>query len=118
MMRRASVCAGILLSLLVVVLVGSIAAQVNKHQGQVKAIKIEECQLMPGTCKGTITLRLQDGKEVSLRVEPDTVMVRADKRIILSEVGVGNYIMARAAPVATGGIEQAWSIIQSMTAGE
>jgi len=118
MTRRASVCGGIFSSLLVLVLVGSTAAQVNKYQGQVKAVKIEECQLVPGTCKGTVTLRLQDGREVTLRVEPDTVMVRADKRITIGELGVGNYIMARAAPVATGGIEQAWSIIQSMTAGE
>jgi hypothetical protein len=102
---------GLLVVGLLAVAAGSAMAQISRYQGQVTAIKVEECQLMPGTCKGSITLRLQDSREVALRVEPDTVMVRADKRIVLSEVGVGNYVMVRAAPLTAGSPEQAYSVI-------
>jgi hypothetical protein len=115
MTQRASECGLMVVSLLILAVAGSAAAQISTYQGQVKAVKMEECQLVPGTCKGSITLQLHGGKEVTLRVEPDTVIVRADKRIILSEVGMANYVTVHAAPMTAGGPEQAYSVIQVLT---
>jgi len=74
---------------------------VHQYAGQVQSIKIDRCGLQPGTCEGSILLKLQDGKEVALAIQPGTWIKRGDQLILIDELGVGNYIRAQAAPLPT-----------------
>jgi hypothetical protein len=72
---------------------------VRQYTGQIQSIKIDRCGLQPGTCEGSIVLRLQGGQEVSLAILPGTWIKRGDQLVVIDELGVGNYIRAQAAPL-------------------
>lgn len=72
---------------------------VHQYTGQVQSIKIDRCGLQPGTCEGSIVLKLQDGREVALAILPGTWIKRGDQLVLIDELGVGNYIRAQAAPL-------------------
>jgi hypothetical protein len=74
---------------------------VRQYAGQVQSVKIDRCGLQPGTCEGSIVLKLQDGKEVALAIQPGTWIKRGDRLILIDELGVGNHIRAQAAPIPT-----------------
>src|ERR1700752_2137979 len=79
---------------------------VNQYAGQVQSIKIDRCGLQPGTCEGSIGLKLQDGKEVALAIQPGTWIKRGDQLILIDELGVGNYIRAQAATIPTTAVRE------------
>lgn len=73
---------------------------VHQYTGQVQSIKIDRCGLQPGTCEGSIVLKLQDAKEVALAIQAGTWIKRGDQLILIDELAVGNYIRAQATPRA------------------
>jgi hypothetical protein len=75
------------------------ATPVHQYTGQVRSIKIDRCGLQPGTCEGSIVLQLQGGQEVALAILPGTWIQRGDQLVLIDELGAGNYIRARAAPL-------------------
>ena len=77
------------------------AAPVHQYAGQVQSIKIDRCGLQPGTCEGSIVLKLQSGQEVALAILPGTWIKRGDQLVLIDELGVGNYLRAQAAPLPT-----------------
>jgi hypothetical protein len=74
-------------------------APIHQYTGQVQAIKIDRCGLQPGTCEGSIVLKLQGGQEVALAILPGTWIKRGDQLVLIDELGVGNYIRAQATPL-------------------
>src|SRR5215831_9951896 len=74
-------------------------APVRQYIGQIQAIKIDKCGLQPGTCEGSLILKLSGGQEVTLAILPGTWIKRGDRLVLIDELGVGNYITAQAAPV-------------------
>jgi hypothetical protein len=70
---------------------------VKTYEGQVKSIKIDKCGLQPGTCEGSIVLAQKGGGEVALAIKPGTWIQRGDQLVLIDELGVGNYLKARAA---------------------
>jgi hypothetical protein len=72
---------------------------VRQYTGQVQSIKIDRCGLQPGTCEGSIVLRLQDGREVALAIQPGTWIKRGDQVVLIDELAVGNYLQAQAIPL-------------------
>ena len=69
---------------------------VRQYTGQVQSIKIDRCGLEPGTCEGSIVLKLQDGREVALAIQPGTWIKRGDQLVLIDELAVGNYLRAQA----------------------
>ncbi|MBI3079291.1 MAG: hypothetical protein HYY85_20260 [Deltaproteobacteria bacterium] len=87
---------------LVVGLMGTWAvAQDDTLQGQVVSITITKCALKPGTCEGWVELREASGQVVKLFVDPNTRLTRAGKPIMISELGIGNFIRASGSRVST-----------------
>ena len=79
---------------------------VHQYAGQVQSIKVDRCGLEPGTCEGSIVLKLQDGREVALAIQPGTWIKRGDQLVLIDELAVGNYLRAQAMPIpATAGRE-------------
>lgn len=74
-------------------------APIHQYTGQIQAIKVDRCGLQPGTCEGSIVLKLQGGQEVALAILPGTWIKRSDQLVLIDELGVGNYIRAQAAPL-------------------
>jgi hypothetical protein len=74
-------------------------APIHQYTGQIQAIKIDRCGLQPGTCEGSIVLKLQGGQEIALAILPGTWIKRGDQLVLIDELGVGNYIRAQAAPL-------------------
>lgn len=72
---------------------------VHQYTGQIQSIKIDRCGLQPGTCEGSLVLKLQRGQEVALTILPGTWIQRGDQLVLIDELGVGNYIRAHAAPL-------------------
>jgi hypothetical protein len=72
---------------------------VHLYTGQVRSINIDRCGLQPGTCEGSIILKLEGGQEVALSILPGTWIKRGDQLVLIDELGVGNYIRAQAAPL-------------------
>jgi hypothetical protein len=72
---------------------------VRQYSGQVQSIKIDRCGLEPGTCEGSIVLKLQDGREVALAIQPGTWIKRGDQLVLIDELAVGNYLRAQAMPL-------------------
>lgn len=72
-------------------------AQEDALQGQVVSITITKCALKPGTCEGWVELREASGQVVKLFVDPNSRLTRAGKPIMISELGIGNFIRARGA---------------------
>jgi hypothetical protein len=74
-------------------------AAIQPYTGQVQSIKIDHCDLQPGTCEGTMVLAQAGGQEVSLAIPAGTAIRRGDERVHLEELGIGNYVMVQAAPL-------------------
>jgi hypothetical protein len=72
---------------------------VRQYTGQVQSIKIDRCGLQPGTCEGSIVLKLRDGREVALAIMPGTWIKRGDQLVLIDELAVGNYLQAQAAAI-------------------
>jgi hypothetical protein len=79
--------------------------EVHQYTGQIESIKIDRCGLQPGTCEGSIVLKLQGGQQVALAILPGTWIKRGNQLLLIDELGVGNYITAQAAslPAAAAG---------------
>ena len=73
--------------------------QVHQYTGQIESIKIDRCGHQPGTCEGSIVVKLQDGQEIALAIQPGTWIKRGDQLVLIDELGVGNYITAQAMPL-------------------
>jgi hypothetical protein len=108
-MRQRSMTRGLMMLGLGALLVGTVVAlamagetgkaPVKEYTGQIKSIKIDKCGLQPGTCEGSIVLAPKGGPEVALAILPGTWIRRGDQLVTIDELGVGNYIMARATPL-------------------
>jgi hypothetical protein len=79
---------------------------VRQYSGQVQSIKIDRCGLEPGTCEGSIVLRLQDGREVALAIQPGTWIKRGDQLVLIDELAVGNYLRAQAMPLPATAVRE------------
>ena len=79
---------------------------VRQYSGQVQSIKIDRCGLEPGTCEGSIVLRLQDGREVALAIQPGTWIKRGDQLVLIDELAVGNYLRAQASPLPATAVRE------------
>jgi hypothetical protein len=79
---------------------------VHQYTGQVQSIKIDRCGLQPGTCEGSIVLKLQGGQEVALAIQPGTWIKRGDQLVLIDQLGVGNYIRAQATPLPTTAVRE------------
>lgn len=69
---------------------------VKEYEGQVRSIKIDKCGLQPGSCEGSIVLAPKGAAEVALTIGPGTWIQRGGQLVLIDELGVGNYIKARA----------------------
>jgi hypothetical protein len=74
-------------------------APIHQYTGQIQSIKIDRCGLQPGTCEGSVILKLPGGQEVTLAILPGTWIQRGDHLVLIDELGVGNYITARTTPL-------------------
>src|SRR5919204_5240430 len=74
-------------------------APIHQYTGQIQSIKIDRCGLQPGTCEGSVILKLSGGQEVTLAILPGTWIQRGDHLVLIDELGVGNYITAQATPL-------------------
>jgi hypothetical protein len=84
---------------------GAAQAPVRSYTGQVREIKIHQCGLEPGACEGSLVLAQPGGQQVALAIPAGTFIQRGDQRVLLEEVGVGNYIAVQAAPVPSKSLE-------------
>jgi hypothetical protein len=71
------------------------------YTGQVESIKIDHCDLQPGTCEGSLVLAQAGGQEVTLAIPARTAIQRGEQRVYLEDLGVGNYITVQATLLAT-----------------
>jgi hypothetical protein len=69
---------------------------VKAYEGQVRSIRIDKCGLQPGTCEGSIVLAQKGGEDVALAIKPGTWIQRGTELVLIDELGVGNYVKARA----------------------
>ena len=69
------------------------------YTGQVESIKIDHCDLQPGTCEGTLVLAQAGRQPVTLAIPAGTVIQRGGERVHLEELGVGNYVTVQATPL-------------------
>ena len=67
----------------------------TKHEA-----RIDQCGLEPGTCEGSLVLAQARGQEVDLAIPTGTTIQRGNERVLLEELGVGNYVMVQAAPLS------------------
>jgi hypothetical protein len=72
---------------------------VKEYEGQIRSIKIDKCGLQPGTCEGSVVLAQKGGGEVVLAIQPGTWIQRSGQLVTIDELGVGNYLRARAVPL-------------------
>lgn len=70
---------------------------IKQYEGQVKSIKVDKCGLQPGSCEGSLVLAQKGGGDVALVIKPGTWIQRGDQLVLIDELGVGNYLKARAA---------------------
>lgn len=103
-MKRINVVVGLLLYVALAVGVVSLVVAgeqrptpVKQYEGQVKSIKIDKCGLQPGSCEGSIVIAQKGGSDVALVIKPGTWIQRGDHLVLIDELGVGNYLKARAA---------------------
>jgi hypothetical protein len=80
-------------------LAASPQAAIQPYTGQVQSIKIDHCDLQPGTCEGTMVLAQARGREVTLAIPAGTAIQRGGERVHLEELGIGNYVMVQATPL-------------------
>lgn len=69
---------------------------IKTYEGQIKSIKIDKCELEPGTCEGSIVLAMKGGGDATLALKPGSWIKRADKMVTIRELGVGNYVQVQA----------------------
>jgi hypothetical protein len=69
------------------------------YTGQVESIKIDHCDLQPGTCEGSMVLAQANDQQVALAIPSGTSIQRGDERVHLEQLGVGNYVTVQAAPL-------------------
>ena len=110
-MRRTRVQGGLLILGLGAMLVGSVASQgmaatsaqapVRPYTGQIREIKIDHCDLQPGTCEGSLVLAQLGGQEVTLAIPSRITIQRGEQRVYLEDLGVGNYVTVQAALLST-----------------
>src|SRR5919108_5483247 len=74
-------------------------APIHQYTGQIQSMKIDRCGLQPGTCEGSVILKLSGGQEVTLGILPGTWIQRGDHLVLIDGLGVGNYITAQATPM-------------------
>ena len=74
-------------------------APAQTYTGQVESIKIDHCDLQPGTCEGSLVLAQADDQQVDLAIPEGTVIQRGDERVHLDQLDVGNYVTVQAAPL-------------------
>jgi hypothetical protein len=122
-MQRINAVVGLLLCMAITVGVvswgvagESKAAPVKLYEGQVKSIKIDKCGLQPGSCEGSIVLAQKGGGEVALVIKQGTWIQRGDHLVLIDELGVGNYLKARATQLP--GWKDELAITLEETAGE
>ncbi len=75
-------------------------ASPRPYTGQVQSIRIDHCDLQPGTCEGSLVLAQAGGQEVALAIPAGTAIARGTQRVHLEELGIGNYVTVQAAPLA------------------
>jgi hypothetical protein len=105
-MRRIGVIGGFLLGVALVLgwgAWGGAGAQrpvpVKQYTGQIQSVKIDRCGMQPGTCEGSVVLKLSGGQTVTLAILPGTWLQRGDRLVLIDELGVGNYVTAQATPL-------------------
>jgi hypothetical protein len=76
-------------------------APVRPYTGQIREIKVDHCDLQPGTCEGSLVLAQAGGQEVTLAIPARTAIQRGEQRVYLEDLGVGNYITVQATLLAT-----------------
>jgi hypothetical protein len=69
---------------------------VKEYEGQIKSIKIDKCGLQPGSCEGSVVLAPKGASEVTLAIKAGTWLQRGGQLVLIDELGVGNYVKARA----------------------
>jgi hypothetical protein len=88
-------------------------APVRQYAGHIQSIKIDQCGLQPGTCEGSIVLKLSGGQEVTLAIRPGTWMKREDQLVLIEDLRVGDYVTAHATSVPGEPGERAITILVS-----
>ena len=71
----------------------------QRYTGQVESIKIDHCDLQPGTCAGSLVLAQANERQVDLAIPAGTTIQRGGERVHLEELGVGNYVTVQARPL-------------------
>jgi hypothetical protein len=78
-------------------------ASPRPYTGQVQSIRIDHCDLEPGTCEGSLVLAQAGGQEVALAIPARTAIARGMQRVHLEDLGIGNYVTVQAVPLAGTG---------------
>jgi hypothetical protein len=89
---------------------------IKLYEGQIKSIKIDKCGLQPGTCEGSIVMAQKGGGDLVLAIRPGTWIQRGDQLVLIDELGVGNYVKARATQLP--GVKDELAITLEETKGE
>jgi hypothetical protein len=71
------------------------------YTGQVESIKIDHCDLEPGTCAGSLVLAQANDQEVTLDIPAGITIARGTERVHLEQLGVGNYVTVQAMSLAS-----------------
>jgi hypothetical protein len=86
---------------------GASSAKVQPYEGQISSIKIDKCDLQPGTCEGSVILARAGGAgEVTLAIKPGTWLKRADQFVTIDELSVGNYVKVEALQIPGQQLQQ------------
>ena len=86
---------------------------VRQYTGHIQSIKIDRCGLEPGTCEGSVVLRLPEGQEVTLAIRPGTWMTREEQLVLIEELRVGDYVTAQATSLPGEPLERAITVLFS-----
>jgi hypothetical protein len=89
---------------------------IGLYEGQIKSIRVDTCGLEPGSCAGSIVLAQRGGGEVVLAIKPEAWIQRGGNLVLIEQLGVGNYVKARAAKLP--GERDELAITLEETAGE
>jgi hypothetical protein len=93
-------------------------AQAQVYAGQVREITIDHCGLEPGTCAGSLVLAQARGHQVALSMPAGTTIQRGNQRVLLEELGVGNYVMVQATPLSPSrqgnGRDWTWGAVDAL----
>jgi hypothetical protein len=72
-------------------------APVQRFEGQIRSVKIDNCGRQPGSCAGSVILdRGAEAGNVVLAIKPGTWLKRGDQFITIDELGVGNFVTVEA----------------------